>query len=356
MRGAYSPIVRATVMRDWQLRVDDVADPVPGPGQVLTKVLACGICGSDLHMLKHGAELRRLAVELEAESPPDPMRPIPFEPDADTVMGHEFCCEVIELGPDVSNLSPGQVVVSMPAVFDADGIHAVGYSSRYPGGYAELLVLNELLAIPVPDGVPASLAAMTEPLAVGVHAVNKSRIGTTDAAIVLGLGPVGLACVAELKRRGIGPVVGTDYSSRRRSLAEHLGCDVVVDPRDERAIDAWRRADGTRPLVIFEAVGVPGMIEQAMRIAPKDARVLVVGVCMQEDSIHPMLGIGRELSIQFALGYEPHEFAAALQSIADGAIDLAPLITGTVDVDGVPAAFEALADPEGHAKIMVEPG
>jgi threonine dehydrogenase-like Zn-dependent dehydrogenase len=69
-----------------------------------------------------------------------------------------------------------------------------------------------------------------------------------------------------------------------------------------------------------------------------------------------MLGIGRELSIQFALGYEPHEFAAALQSIADGAIDLAPLVTGTVDVDGVPAAFEALADPEGHAKIMVEPG
>ena len=176
-------------MRDWELRVDDVADPVAGPGQVLTKVLACGICGSDLHMLKHGAELRRLAVELEAESPPDPMRPIPFEPDADTVMGHEFCCEVVELGPDVSNLTPGQVVVSMPAVFDTDGIHAVGYSSRYPGGYAELLVLNELLAIPVPDGVPPSLAAMTEPLAVGVHAVNKSRITERDAAIVLGPRP-----------------------------------------------------------------------------------------------------------------------------------------------------------------------
>jgi threonine dehydrogenase-like Zn-dependent dehydrogenase len=348
--------VRATVMRDWELRVDDIADPTPGPGQVLTRVLACGICGSDLHMLEHGAELRRLAQELEAESPPDPMRPIPFEPDADTVMGHEFCCEVVELGPDVSNLTPGQVVVSMPAVFDTDGIHAVGYSSRYPGGYAELLVLNELLAIPVPDGVPPSLAAMTEPLAVGVHAVNKSRITDRDAAIVLGLGPVGLACVAELKMRGIGPVIGADFSSRRRNLAEHLGCDVVVDPNDERVIDVWRRVDGQRPLVIFEAVGVPGMIEQAMRMAPKDARVLVVGVCMQEDRIHPMLGIGRELNIQFALGYEPLEFAAALRSIADGAVDLAPLVTATVDVDGVPAAFEELADPEGHAKIMVEPG
>ncbi|MGH9133103.1 MAG: zinc-binding dehydrogenase, partial [Ilumatobacteraceae bacterium] len=345
--------MRATVMRDWELRVDDVADPVPGPGQVLTKMLACGICGSDLHMLKHGAELRRLAGELEADQPPDPMRPIPFEASADTVMGHEFCCEVVDLGPEATNLTPGQIVVSMPAVFDADGIHAVGYSNRYPGGYAELLVLNELMAIPVPEGVPPSLAALTEPLAVGVHAVNKSRITGRDAAIVLGLGPVGLACVAELKMRGIGPVIGADFSSRRRALAEHLGCDVVVDPRDERVIDAWRRVDGTRPLVIFEAVGVPGMIEQAMRIAPKDARVLVVGVCMQEDTIHPMLGIGRELSIQFALAYEPQEFAAALRAIAEGAIDLAPLITATVGIDGVPAAFDELADPEGQAKIMV---
>jgi threonine dehydrogenase-like Zn-dependent dehydrogenase len=344
-------------MTEWELRVDDVADPVPGPGQVLTRVLACGICGSDLHMLRYGAELRRLTEELEADggAPPDPMRPIPFEPHTDTVMGHEFCCEVVEVGQGVENVRPGQIVVSMPVVFDADGLHAVGYSNRYPGGYGELLVLNELMAVPVPGGVPPALAALTEPLAVGVHAVNKSRIASGDAAIVLGLGPVGLACVAELKQRGIGPVVGADYSSRRRALAEHLGCDVVVDPRHERAIDAWRRIDGSRPLVIFEAVGMPGMIEQAMRSAPKDARVLVVGVCMQEDHFHPMLGIGRELSIQFALAYEPLEFAAALRSIAEGAVDLAPLVTGTVDIDGVPAAFEALADPDEHAKIVVRP-
>ena len=110
-----------------------------------------------------------------------------------------------------------------------------------------------------------------------------------------------------------------------------------------------------RPLVIFEAVGVPGMIEQAMRMAPKDARILVVGACMQEDRIHPMLGIGRELSIQFALAYDPMEFAAALQAIADGKIDLSPWLTGTVGVEGVPQAFADLADPEHHAKILVVP-
>ena len=150
----------------------------------------------------------------------------------------------------------------MPAVFDADGIHAVGYSNRYPGGYAELMVLNELLAIPVPDGVPAALAAMTEPLAVGVHAVNKSRITDRrrgDRARAAARS--GWRVSPSSRCVGIGPVIGADFSSRRRSLAEHLGCDVVVDPRDERVIDVWRRVDGVRPLVIFEAVGVPGMID-----------------------------------------------------------------------------------------------
>jgi threonine dehydrogenase-like Zn-dependent dehydrogenase len=133
------------------------------------------------------------------------------------------------------------------------------------------------MGIKVPSGLPVDMAALTEPLAVGVHAVAKSRIAGGDAAIVLGLGPVGLACIAELKMRGIGPIVAADFSPKRRALAEQLGADVVVDPRETPAIEAWRRIDGVRPLVIFEAVGVPGMIEQAMRMAPKDARILVVG-------------------------------------------------------------------------------
>jgi threonine dehydrogenase-like Zn-dependent dehydrogenase len=347
--------MRAAVMTNWELRVDDVPDPVPGTGQVLARVLSCGICGSDLHMLQHGRALRELTAEIEADQPPDPMRPQTFEPELGTVMGHEFCCEVVELGPAVSNLSVGDVVVSMPAAFDANGVHAIGYSNRYPGGYGELMVLNELLAIPVPAGLPHRMAAMTEPFAVGVHAVNRSGVALGDAAVVLGLGPVGLACVAELKRRGIGPVVGADFSPRRRQLAEGLGCDEVVDPRVEPAIVAWRRVDGTKELVIFEAVGVPGMIDQAMRMAPRNARVLVVGVCMQPDQIIPMVGIGRELTIRFALGYEPLEFADALRAIADGAVDLAPLHTGTVGIDGVPQAFVDLGDPEQHAKILVEP-
>ena len=347
--------MRAAVMRDWQLRVDEIPDPTPGPGQVLTKVLACGICGSDLHLLQHGEESRRMMNELNADRPPDPMQLTVFEPDRDTVMGHEYCCEVLDLGPGCSNLKVGDIVVSLPVAFDAAGLHAVGFSNIYNGGYAELMVLNEMVGIKVPAGLGADIAAMTEPLAVGVHAVAKSKITNNESAIVLGCGPVGLACIAELKMRGIGPIVAADFSSKRRSLAEQLGADVVVDPRVTPAIEAWRKADGVRTPVIFEAVGVPGMIDQAMRIAPKDARILVVGACMQEDRFHPMLGIGRELNLQFAFGYDPAEFGSALQSIADGKIDLAPWVTATVGIDAIPQAFRDLANPEEHAKIMVVP-
>ena len=347
--------MRDAVMRDWSLRVDDIPEPVMGGGQVLTKVLACGICGSDLHMLVHGEESRRLSAEMAEGQAPNPGSPIMFEPHRDTVMGHEFCCEVLDVGPGVNNLKQGDIVVSFPVTFDEQGVHGIGFSNKYPGGYSERIVINEMMSIKVPNGLSAELAAMTEPLAVGVHAVEKSRIAQGDAAIIIGLGPVGLACIAELKMRGIGPIIGADFSPRRRALAELLGADVVVDPREVPAIEAWRKIDGKKPLVIFEAVGVPGMIEQAMRMAPKDSRILIVGACMQEDHMHPMLGIGKELSLQFVLGYSPTEFGNALTAIAEGKVDLSPLITGRVGIDGVPQAFKDLGDPEQHAKILVMP-
>jgi threonine dehydrogenase-like Zn-dependent dehydrogenase len=347
--------MRAAVMNNWSLRVDEIPDPVAGPGQALGKVLACGICGSDLHLLVHGEESRRLNSELADDAPPDATRPVMFEPHLDTVMGHEYCCEILETGPGVSNLKAGDIVVSFPVTFDEQGVHGVGFSNKYPGGYAEKLIVNELMSLKVPNGLSPELAAMTEPLAVGVHAVEKSRIAQGDAAVILGLGPVGLACIAELRMRGIGPIIGADYSPRRRALAEHLGADVVVDPRETPAIKAWRQVDGQKPLVIFEAVGVPGMIEQAMRMAPKDARILIVGACMQQDHIHPMLGIGKELSLQFVLGYSPAEFASALHSIAEGKVELSPLITARVGIDDVPQAFIDLGNPEAHAKILVTP-
>jgi threonine dehydrogenase-like Zn-dependent dehydrogenase len=106
---------------------------------------------------------------------------------------------------------------------------------------------------------------------------------------------------------------------------------------------------------VFEAIGVPGILDDILRCAPAQSRVVVVGVCMEHDTINPFFGISKELNIQFVLGYDPMEFAQSLRSIAEGEIDVAPMITGTVDLDGVPQAFEDLANPEEHCKILVIP-
>jgi threonine dehydrogenase-like Zn-dependent dehydrogenase len=344
-------------MRSKQLVVDDIPEPTPKPGQVVVRTLACGICGSDLHALQHGD----LMVEMSEQAGPMPegmMTPHIMDLSRDVVMGHEFVAEVVEIGENVGNSNVGDIVVSMPMTFDEHGIYPIGYSNEYPGGYGELMALSDMLAIRVPNGLAADHAALTEPMAVGVHAVNKSRIQQGEAAVVLGCGPVGLAVIADLHRKGIEPIVAADFSAKRRDLAKVLGAHEAVDPRIEPAVDAWRRVDArhaNRNLVIYEAVGVPGMIDAAIASAPRNARILVVGVCMQPDTIRPMLAIGREISLQFVLGYDPMEFADTLRAIAEGELTAAPMITGHVGIDEVPQAFADLADPEAHAKILVVP-
>ncbi|HYR95513.1 MAG TPA: zinc-binding dehydrogenase [Candidatus Binatus sp.] len=340
--------MRAAVMRGARLVVDTVPEPTPGPGEVLVKTLACGICGSDLHALRHAPKM----VEAARESG----MPFTLDVGRDVVMGHEFCAEILEFGPDTQRaFRPGERVVSVPLAVGANGVQGIGYSNDYPGGYGERMVLSELFVLPVPNGLATEHAALTEPMAVGVHAVAKSRFEPGDAPLVVGCGPVGLAVIAALKLRAAEPIVAADFSPVRRALAERMGAHVVVDPARERPIDAWQAAAGARPAVIFECVGVPGLLDALMRDAPREARVVVAGVCMEDDRIRPMLGINKELTVQFVLGYTPLEFADTLRDIAEGRIPVAPLVTGRVGVDGVPGAFKALAHPDTHAKILVEP-
>lgn len=340
----------AAVARRRRLVVEDVPEPVLGPGDALVAVKACGICGSDLHALVHAESMRDVALNAGHTTS--------FDPAADFVMGHEFAVEVLELGPETRGapVKPGDLVVSIPIALTSRGVEPIGYSNIYHGAYAERMRVTAAICIPVPNGLDARRAALTEPMAVGLHAVNKSAIRPDESALVLGCGPIGLAVVASLRMRGIAPIVAADFSPRRRALAAALGAHEVVDPAVEPAIEAWRRAGGSRPLVLYEAVGMPGMLDRAMRDAPPQARMLVVGVCMESDAVLPMVGVVKELSIQFAFGYDPIEFAATLGAIAEGRLDVAPLVTGVVGLPGVPDAFGALADPDDHVKILVEPG
>jgi len=359
-------VMRAAVMRSQRLVVADLPLPEPGPGEVLVKTLACGICGSDLHALKHAERFVEVSRRAGSAFVMDLSR--------DVVMGHEFCAEIVDHGPATSKTLPvGTRVCSRPGLIRASGPLTVGYSNDTPGGYAEYMRLTEALLLEVPNGLPSEQAALTEPMAVGLHAVAKARLEPDDAPLVIGCGPVGLAVIAALRLSGARPIVAADFSSRRRDLATALGADIVVDPAATTPWQSWREAavwrDASRapalppwiagpplrPAVVFECVGVPGVLDQIMAAAPKGSRLVVVGVCMEPDTIYPMLGISKELNLQFVLGYTPAEFAATLRHIADGKIPTTPLITGKVGIEGVAGAFEALASPERHAKILVEP-
>ncbi len=355
--------MRAAVMRHGTLVADEVPDPVPGDGQLLVRSLACGICGSDLHALKHGAEFAALGGVGE-----------PLDLSRDVIMGHEFCVEVLEGGPGTTGrFAPGDLICSVPTTIHGGRPAPLGYSNEVPGGFAERMLVSEALAVPVPGGLEARQAALTEPMAVGWHAVQKARLQADDVPLVIGCGPVGLAVIAALRLTDVRPIIACDYSPARRALAERLGADVVLDPAEtspylrfaefaaltrsgERLPENPLTGQPTlRPGVFFECVGVPGVIDQMLVGAHPGCRFVVVGVCMQVDQMRPMLAILKEINIQFVLAYTEQEFADTLARIADGALPVEPLITGTVGVDGVAGAFEDLADPERHAKILVEP-
>lgn len=346
--------MRAAALKSGSMYVrDDAPEPEPGFGQVLVQVKACGICGSDLHFAKHGAEM--LALTKEVEGLPEMGMGGDIDLDQDVYMGHEFAAEVLEVGPDTIGPAPGTLVTSIPILLSMTGVQGIVYSNTVAAGYGERMLLSAPMLHEVPNGLSATHAALTEPMAVGLHAVNKSNIKQGEGALVLGCGPVGLAVIAALKLRGIDHIVASDFSPARRVLATTMGAHEVVDPAVEPAFDAWRRTGKSLPLVVFEAIGVPGIINSALRSAPHGSRIVIVGVCMQPDTISPFFGISKELNLQFVLGYDPMEFATTLRSIADGEIDVAPLITGEVDLDGVPGAFDALANPDAHCKILVTP-
>lgn len=378
--------MKAVSCEQGTLSVVDLPEPRPVEGQLVLDVRACGICGSDLHAKDHADDLTGVMAKVGY---PDFMRT-----DTATVMGHEFAGVITQRGPRTpKKLREGMTVVSFPLVRMSGKPQLTGLSPLAPGGYAERVLVEASLTFPVPNGLSVDMAALTEPMAVGLHAVRRSEIKKRDTAVVVGCGPVGLAVICQLKALGVEKVVASDFSPARRDLARRCGADVVVDPAVEspfekaegkgmiteaielydmalttmrqlrripgwanvyRAADAAGAASPKRP-VIFECVGVPGMIDAMMDSAPLNSRVIVVGVCMGSDQIRPTMAIAKELDVRFVFGYTPLEFYDTLHMLADGKLDASPLITGKVGLAGVAGAFRALGDPEKHAKVLIDP-
>lgn len=337
--------MRAAVLRDGRMVYrDDVPDPIPEAGQVLVGVRACGICGSDLHFAAHGAQVLEMSDRVAGGS-----GAMHVDLNHDIFMGHEFSAEILEAGPDTETHPPGTVVTSLPVLLSAKGVEPIVYSNSTVGGYAERMLLSAPLLLPIPNGLDFKHASLTEPMAVGLHAVNKSNIAPGETALVLGCGPIGIAIIAALRAKGVETIAASDFSPKRRELATAMGAHQTLDAAQGSPFDT------VKPAVVFEAVGVPGIIDDVLLRARPGTRLVVAGVCMQPDMVHPFFAIAKEINVQFVLAYTPEEFGDSLRALAEGDIDVSPLITGEVGLDAVGTAFDDLADPERHCKILVTP-
>lgn len=337
--------MRAAVMRDQAFSIEERPVPVPGPGEVLLRTRMCGICGSDLHQFKHAAEIDKLAREMGAPGQ---------DLSKGMVLGHEYVGEVIEFGPDTQqSLQKGDRVVSVPFLIRNGAPMPIGANVDVDGAYAEYFLGTEALLLKIPEGVPDEAAALVEPLGIAVHAVTKSMLGSGDLpCAVLGCGPIGLAIIAVLRMRGVSSIVASDFSPKRRELALRMGATQVVHPKEQPVFTAL---GSTGPAIAFDCTGVRGVLSQTINEAPIGSQIVVAGIPQGDDNFSPMIAIAKELNIQFVLYYTPEEFAEALAAVAADKLDWQPLVTGTVGLEGIAAAFSALEDPERHAKIMIDP-
>lgn len=368
--------MRAAVLRNGEIIVGDLPEPVPGPGQVLVKTLACGICGSELRARREAHRAMPLMKHVPWRKGMDWTQDIAF--------GHEFCGEILAYGPACARrFKPGTRVASVPyMLIDGQADH-IGFSSEIVGGYAERMLLSEELLIEVPDHLASIHATYAEPLSVGLRAAAQANMRGGEVPLVIGCGPVGLAVVIALKRLRkqleFGPIIAVDFQARRRELAQMLGADFVVDPALVSPYRIWelhavepmvcltpeqrgklppalrRQLRGYRPAVIFECVGEAGVIQKIYEGAAQAARIIFVGVCIETDQVEHVIATNKELELKYVLGFRRPEYETAFALLADGEVDAAPIVTGTVGLGEVARTFETLTAPSDHVKIVIEP-
>lgn len=329
------------------LSIDVVETPTPGPRDLILKVCACGICGSDLHMTESTS-----------------LMPLP----GGSVMGHEFAGEVVEIGSAVrGEWKEGARVAAYPYLCCGDASPCVNLDfgtalcgkgkpvglGQSHGAYAEFVRVSANNAFRLPDVVSFEEGAMVEPLAVGLHAVDMGHVTRGDTVLVIGAGPVGLAVVIWAKFSGARHIIVSERAPARIKMAETFGATHVISPTDPLAMQVEKIA-GKGADVIFECVGNAGMLSEAMAVAPRRGRIVVAGVCQGMDTIMPLVGIMKELNIQFVLGYTPKEFGMVIDMIASGRIEPMPMVTDRVSLEGLPDAFEALRKPTTQCKVLLK--
>ena len=328
------------------LEVETVADPVPREDGLVMKVGYCGICGTDLHATREGLTTACCG----------------------QILGHEYVGEIVEVGPKAEgDWQVGDKVCSIP--FLACGHCASCATGRFfecqekllsgvdaPGGFAEYVNAGSRETLHLPDTLELQRAAMIEPLAVGIHAVRVADLKAGSRVLIIGAGPIGLTVALWARFFGAREVVVSEMAATRVELARQMGATGVITPdpgADAETLGAqFADIAGGPPDVIFECVGAPGLLQQCIELAPQRGKIIPIGVCEQPDAIMPFFGLVKELQIQFAIAYTRDDFETCIAMLAEGRIDVSPMITDVVSLEELPQAFEALRTPSHQCKVL----
>jgi (R,R)-butanediol dehydrogenase/meso-butanediol dehydrogenase/diacetyl reductase len=327
------------------LRLGEVAMPSAGPGSLVFKVRACGICASDLH-----------AVE------------VPGLLHAGTVLGHEYTGEVVEVGPGADGWKVGDRLVALPAkpcgtcAACVQGRHAdcsevvmQGFDPRMPGAYAEYAACMARLALKIPDGLSDRDAATIEPLAVGLGAWKSAQVASGASVLIIGAGIIGLSIAKWAAFFGAGDIGVSEMVPARIARAQEAGVGIVIDAAQHAdPVAEYARRTGRKPSVIFECVGRP-MLDKLIAMAPPHAHLVMVGTGMQPENFTVVSAALKRLRMSFALAYEAADFPFVQRMLADGRIKVDGLVTATVGLDQASAMFELLGKPNDHCKVLITP-
>ena len=326
-----------------QLELMDFEDPTPGPREVVLEIKASGMCGSDLHMTEDPA----------------------YGCQHGDVLGHEFAGEVVALGKGTTSEFGGHKVGDLVSVIPLKSCGScehclkgeVQWCSNFGlqgGGYAEYALTRPNQCVPLPQGLSLADGAIIEPLAVALHGVNLSGIRKGDKVLVLGAGPIGLATAYWAKRAGASKVAVQDISTFQQQRALDMGADVfVVDPADP--ISSAERGLGGKADIVFECVGIPGLIDQAVSQVRNQGTILLLGLFTKPDTLHTFPMLSKEVKLVTSAFFTVPEYQAALDALEAGSAEPRHLVTDTISLSETPDVFESLKQRTEQCKVLIAP-
>jgi 2-desacetyl-2-hydroxyethyl bacteriochlorophyllide A dehydrogenase len=341
--------VKAAYLLQNRIHVGEVPDPVPAKGQALVRTHSCGLCASDAHFLQSGSAVVEMSRKFGGPYANLDLNQV-------IVPGHEYVGEIIDYGPGSRRpLKTGTKVTSQPVMRHAGGHSIIGQSHDCPGGFGEYMLLDENALMEIPAGLDDDIAAMTEPLAVGLEHARAGEPTRDDIPLVIGCGAIGLGVIVGLKLMGMGPIIAADFNAKRRDIAIRMGADVAIDPRELSPYGPVHGLGTRRATLVYECVGKPGLLNEIIRSVGFGARIVIGGFCLEPEELYVPPAQMKRLKINFAAGEEQQDLDLALRSIAEGKIDIALWLGGRIGLTGVEEALNKMSSASAPVRTVVDP-